>query len=162
MDVSRLRLDFPILSRSFNGHPLAYLDSAATSQKPLSVLEAETRYYRQSNANPRRGVYALSVEATEAYEAARARVARFLRAPDPDGVVFVRGTTEALNLVASCLGQRRLTAGDQVLATVMEHHSNLVPWHFLRESRKIQVDFVGIDEAGRLRLEDYDRLIGPR
>jgi cysteine desulfurase/selenocysteine lyase len=161
MDVSRLRLDFPILSRSFNGHPLAYLDSAATSQKPLSVLEAETRYYRQSNANPRRGVYALSVEATDAYEAARVRVARFLRAPDPNGVIFVRGTTEALNLVATCLGQDRLRSGDQVLATVMEHHSNLVPWHFLREARGVGIDYVGIDASGRLRMEDYDRLIGP-
>jgi cysteine desulfurase/selenocysteine lyase len=161
MDVARLRQDFPLLSRSFHGRPLVYLDSAATSQKPTAVLEAESNYYRHSNANPRRGVYALSVEATEAYEAARARVARFLRAPDPDGVVFVRGTTEALNLVASCLGQRRLTAGDQVLATVMEHHSNLVPWHFLRESRKIQIDYVRIDVAGRLRMEDYDRLLGP-
>jgi cysteine desulfurase/selenocysteine lyase len=161
MDVSRLRLDFPILSRSFNGHPLAYLDSAATSQKPLTVLEAETRYYRQSNANPRRGVYALSVEATDAYEAARVRVARFLRAPDPNGVIFVRGTTEALNLVATCLGQDRLRSGDRVLATVMEHHSNLVPWHFLREARGVGIDYVGIDASGRLRMEDYDRLIGP-
>jgi cysteine desulfurase/selenocysteine lyase len=162
MDVSRLRQDFPLLSRSFHGHGLVYLDSAATSQKPLSVLDAETRYYREFNANPRRGVYALSVEATDAYEAARARVARFLRAPDPNGVVFVRGTTEALNLVASCLGQQHLQPGDQVLATVMEHHSNLVPWHFLRESKGIRVDHIGIDASGCLRMEDYDRLIGPK
>src|SRR5271170_4817483 len=162
MDVSRLRQDFPILQRTFHGHPLAYLDSAATSQKPLPVVEAESQYYERSNANPRRGVYALSVEATDAYEAARARVARFLHASDPNGIVFVRGTTEALNLVATCLGQARLREGDQVVATVMEHHSNLVPWHFLRESRGVRVEFVGIDAAGRLRAEDFDRLIGPR
>jgi cysteine desulfurase / selenocysteine lyase len=162
MDVARLRQDFPILSRTYHGRPLTYLDSAATSQKPVAVLEAESRYYRASNANPRRGVYALSVEATDAYEAARTRVARFLHAPDPAGVVFVRGTTEALNLVATCLGHQRLHSEDRVLATVMEHHSNLVPWHFLRESRGIQIDFVGIDASGRLRMEDYDRLIGPK
>jgi cysteine desulfurase/selenocysteine lyase len=162
MDVARLRQDFPLLGRSFHGQPLAYLDSAATSQKPTVVLEAEADYYQRINANPRRGVYALSVEATDAYEAARARVARFLHAPDPEGVVFVRGTTEGLNLVASCLGQARLGASDRVLATVMEHHSNLVPWHFLRASRKIDIDYVRIDASGRLRMEDYDRLLGPR
>ena len=128
MDVARIRADFPILARTFHGHPLVYLDSAATSQKPRSVLEAESNYYAHDNANPHRGVYALSVEATDAYENARIRVARFLNAPDPNGVVFVRGTTEALNLVAASLGEGFLQPGDRVLATVMEHHSNIVPW----------------------------------
>ncbi|MGD0257875.1 MAG: cysteine desulfurase [Thermoplasmata archaeon] len=162
MDLARLRDDFPVLSRSFNGHPLAYLDSAATSQKPRTVIDAVARYYSELNANPHRGVYALSVEATDAYEAARARVARFLHAPDPNGVIFVRGTTEALNLVATCLGREHLRTGDQVVSTVMEHHSNIVPWHQLRSRRGVALDFVGIDADGRLRTEDLDRLIGPR
>ena len=162
MDLARLRDDFPVLSRSFNGHPLAYLDSAATSQKPRTVIDAVARYYSELNANPHRGVYALSVEATDAYEAARARVARFLHAPDPNGVIFVRGTTEALNLVATCLGREHLRTGDQVVSTVMEHHSNIVPWHQLRSRRGVALDFVGIDADGRLRTEDLDRLIGAR
>ncbi len=162
MDVARIRADFPVLDRSFNGHPLAYLDSAATSQKPRVVLEALTEYYSRVNANPHRGVYALSVEATDAYEEARARVARFLNAPDPAGVIFLRGTTEALNVLATSIGQARLTAGDHVLATVMEHHSNLVPWHFLRERSGVRVDYVDIDQEGRLQLDDYDRLLTPR
>jgi cysteine desulfurase/selenocysteine lyase len=150
MDVARLREDFPILSRSFHGHPLVYLDSAATSQKPSSVLEAESQYYETVNANPHRGVYALSLEATEAYEEARKRVARFLHADDPNGVVFVRGTTEAINLVADSLGRERLVRGDHVLSTVMEHHSNIVPWHFLRQRPGIVLDFAGVDDDGRL------------
>jgi len=162
MDVARLREDFPLLARTFHGHPLAYLDSAATSQKPRAVLEAESQYYARINANPHRGVYELSIEATDAYEAARARVARFLNAPDPNGVVFVRGTTEALNLLASCLGRSHLQPGDQVVSTVMEHHSNIVPWHFLRETRGVTLDFAGIDDNGCLQEEDYDRLLGPR
>jgi cysteine desulfurase / selenocysteine lyase len=162
MDLARLRDDFPILRTTVHGHPLIYLDSAATSQKPTAVVDAVREYYAHQNANPHRGVYELSVTATEAYEAARARVARFLHAPDPNGVVFVRGTTEGLNLVAQCLGQDRLARGDRVLTTVMEHHSNIVPWHQLRTTRGVEVDFVGIDAEGRLRLGDYDRLLGPK
>ncbi|MGA8664440.1 MAG: SufS family cysteine desulfurase [Thermoplasmata archaeon] len=162
MDIGRVRADFPLLELTFHGHPLAYLDSAATSQKPKVVLDALTQYYSRVNANPHRGVYELSVEATDAYEQARARIARFLGAPDPSGVVFLRGTTEALNVLAISLGHARLSAGDHVLATVMEHHSNIVPWHFLREGKGIVVDYVDIDEEGHLRLEDYDRLLTPR
>jgi cysteine desulfurase/selenocysteine lyase len=128
MDVSRVREDFPILSRTDHGRPLIYLDSAATSQKPRSVIDSEEKYYAETNANVHRGVYALSVEATDAYEAARERVARFVHAPDPAGVVFVRGTTEAINLVATSLGRKFLSRGDRVVSTVMEHHSNIVPW----------------------------------
>jgi cysteine desulfurase / selenocysteine lyase len=162
MDVERIRADFPILRRSFHGHPLVYLDSAATSQKPKSVLEAESRFYSETNANVHRGVYALSVEATDAYEAARERVARFVHAKDPSEVVFVRGTTEALNLVATSLGRSHLHRGDHVLTTVMEHHSNIVPWHFLREQMGIEIDFLDIDANGRLRLDELDRLLGPK
>jgi|SRR5271157_2785306 len=159
MDVSRVREDFPILSRPTHGHPLVYLDSAATSQKPRSVITAEERYYEETNANVHRGVYALSVEATDAYEAARERVARFLRAPDPSGIVFVRGTTEAINLVATSLGRKLLGRGDRVISTVMEHHSNIVPWHMLREYSGIDLEFVGVDDDGRLRLDELDRLL---
>ncbi|MGD0588019.1 MAG: SufS family cysteine desulfurase [Thermoplasmata archaeon] len=162
MDVARVREDFPILSRKEHGHPLVYLDSAATSQKPRSVISAEERYYEETNANVHRGVYALSVEATDAYEAARERVARFLRVRDPAGVVFVRGTTEAINLVATSLGRKLLTRGDRVVSTVMEHHSNIVPWHMLREYSGIELEFLGVDESGRLDLNDLDRLLADR
>jgi cysteine desulfurase / selenocysteine lyase len=156
MDVERVRRDFPILGRSFHGHPLVYLDSAATSQKPSAVIEAESQYYLGTNANVHRGVYALSEEATDAYEAARARVARFLHASDPGEVVFLRGTTEAINLVATCLGRRTLQRGDRVVTTVMEHHSNIVPWHLLRERPGIDLEFLDIDEEGRLDLHRFD------
>lgn len=159
MDVARVRADFPILSRTAHGHPIIYLDSAATSQKPRSVISAEERYYAETNANVHRGVYELSVEATDAYEAARERVARFLHAPDPSGVVFVRGTTEAINLVATSLGRKLLSRGDRVLSTVMEHHSNIVPWHMLREYSGIDLEFIGVDDDGKLRMPDLDRLL---
>jgi len=162
MDVSRIREDFPILARPTQGHPLIYLDSAATSQKPRSVISAEQRYYEETNANVHRGVYALSVEATDAYEGARARVARFLHAKDASGVVFVRGTTEAINLVATSLGRKLLHRGDRVVSTVMEHHSNIVPWHMLREYSGVDLEFIGVDDSGKLRLDDLDRLLGPR
>ena len=162
MDVARIRADFPLLERTYHGHQLAYLDSAATSQKPRSVVQAETDYYYRTNANPHRGVYALSEEATEAYETARIRVARFIHAPDPAGVVFLRGTTEAINVLANSLGHSQLTHGDRVLSTVMEHHSNLVPWHFLRDRQGIRLDFVNIDSEGRLLLEEFDRLLTPQ
>jgi cysteine desulfurase / selenocysteine lyase len=162
MDVERIRQDFPILSRSVGGRPLVYLDSAATSQKPRSVIEAEARFYTETNANVHRGVYALSVEATEAYESARERVARFLHARDAQGVVFARGTTEAINLVATSLGRARLQKGDRVVTTVMEHHSNIVPWHLLRVYSGTELEFVGVDDEGSLKLEDLDRLLTRR
>ena len=159
MNVDQLRNDFPILAREVQGKPLVYLDSAATSQKPKSVLQAEEEFYRFSNANVHRGVYALSVEATDAYEAARARAARFLGARDPDEVVFLRGTTEAINLVATSLGRSLLHRGDRVVATVMEHHSNIVPWHLLREYAGVAVDFLDIEDDGRLKLDMLDRFL---
>jgi cysteine desulfurase / selenocysteine lyase len=162
MDVERIRRDFPILDRTFHDRPLVYLDTAATSQKPRSVIEAESRYYERANANVHRGVYALSVEATEAYEAARARVARFLGADDPNGIVFLRGTTEAINLVATSLGRSVLQRGDRVVTTIMEHHSNIVPWHFLREYGGVDLQFVDIDADGQLRMDEFERLLTPR
>lgn len=159
MGLEALRSDFPILARQEHGRPIVYLDSAATSQKPRAVLDAEERYYEGTNANVHRGVYALSVEATDAYEAARARAAQFLGARDPNEVVFLRGTTEALNLLASSLGRSLLRRGDHVLTTIMEHHSNLIPWHFLREYGGVVLDFVDIDQHGQLRMEELDRLL---
>ncbi|MCI4320542.1 MAG: cysteine desulfurase [Thermoplasmata archaeon] len=156
MDVARCRDDFPILTRTNQGKPLVYLDSAATSQKPLAVLRAEEEFYRHQNANVHRGAYELSEEATAAYEAARARVARFLHSDDPDEVVFVRGTTEAINLVAHGLAHGYLRKGDRVLTTVMEHHSNIVPWHLLRSEIGIELEFVDIDDEGRLRMDDLE------
>ncbi|MFZ1023622.1 MAG: SufS family cysteine desulfurase [Thermoplasmata archaeon] len=162
MDVARLREDFPILRRTFHGHPLIYLDSAATSQKPTVVTQAEKEFYETRNANPHRGVYGLSEEATDVYEHARERVAQFLHTPDTGGVVFVRGTTEALNLVASSIGTTFLHRGDHVVATLMEHHSNIVPWHLQRVHRGIVLDFVNIDGQGRLDLDDLDRKLAVR
>jgi cysteine desulfurase/selenocysteine lyase len=162
MDIARIRSDFPILRREFHGRPLVYLDSAATSQKPQSVIDAESAYYEQQNANVHRGVYALAEEATELFEKARERVARFLNAPDPSEIVFLRGTTEAINLVAYGLSQGSIEPGDRIVTTVMEHHSNIVPWHFLRSRRRAELEFVDIDEAGRLKMEDYDRLLDRR
>ncbi len=159
MDVGRIRQDFPILRRSFYGHPLAYLDSAASSQKPTVVLDAEREFYEERNANVHRGVYALSEEATDAYEKARERMARFLHVRDPQEIIFVRGTTEALNVVAAGLGRTRLKHGGRVITTVMEHHSNIVPWHMLREPTGLDLRFVDIDANGRLKLDEYDSLL---
>ena len=160
MDVDRLRGDFPILGRAFGGKQIVYLDSAATSQRPNQVIAAEEEFYRRSNANPHRGVYALGVEATDAYETARTRTAKFLHARDPEEVVFVRGTTEAINLLATSLGRSLLHCGDRVVSTVMEHHSNIVPWHLLREYSGIAIEFLDVDDAGRLRLDRLDELLG--
>ena len=162
MDVERIRRDFPLLGRSDQGRPIVYLDSAATSQKPASVIAAEATFYERQNANVHRGVYELSVEATDAYEAARERVARFLRARSPKEVVFLRGTTEALNVLATSLGRSRLRRGDTVVTTVMEHHSNIVPWHFLRQYLGIDLQFVDVDDEGRLRLDELDRRLAAR
>jgi cysteine desulfurase/selenocysteine lyase len=159
MDVGRIRDDFPLLQRSFQGKPLVYLDSAATSQKPRAVIDAESHFYEYQNANVRRGVYQLSQEADALYERAREHLARFLGAHSPEEVVFVRGTTEALNLVAATIGEARLKRGDRVVTTVMEHHSNIVPWQRLVETRGIDLRFVDISEEGRLVPDDFERLI---
>ena len=161
MDVARRKRDFPLLDRQSHGHPFVYLDSAATSQKPKVVIDAEASFYRDLNANVHRGVYELSEAATDAYEKARERVARFLHAGAASEVVFVRGTTEGLNLVAASLGQR-LGPEDRVLTTVMEHHSNIVPWQMLRSQKGVGVDFLDIDASGRLDLAALDRLITPK
>src|SRR5438034_8781943 len=128
LDVERIRADFPILSRQINGRPLIYLDNAATTQKPRQVIDALVDFYTTTNANVHRGVHTLSVEATDAYEASRERIGRFVGAQHPEEIVFVRNTTEALNLVAVSWGRANLRPGDEILVSLLEHHSNLIPW----------------------------------
>jgi cysteine desulfurase / selenocysteine lyase len=161
MDWAKVRRDFPIFQRDAPGKPFIYLDSAATSQKPQVVIDAVSDFYSRLNANVHRGTYQLSEEATEAYEGARARMARFLHADDPSEIIFVRGTTEAINLVATSLSRTVLRPGTRVLTTVMEHHSNIVPWQLLKMAGGAELDFVDIDDAGELVRADYDRLLTP-
>ena len=162
LDTARIRADFPLLRQLENGHRLVYLDNAATTQKPEAVLGAIAEYYRTNNANVHRGAYALAVRATEAYEAARASVARFVNAWAPEGVVFTRGTTEAINLVAASYGRANVRAGDTVVVTAMDHHSNLVPWQILCEEKRATVTMVEITEDGRLDLSDFGRALERR
>ncbi len=160
LDVARLRSDFPILQRTVNGHPLVYLDSAATSQKPQVVLDATDAYYQQHNANVHRGVHTLGNEATDVFESARQRVARFIDAPS-EGVVFLRNTTEALNLVASSYARELLSPGDRVVLTEMEHHSNLVPWQLAAERAGLALAFLSVRDDGTLDLSNLDELLAP-
>jgi cysteine desulfurase/selenocysteine lyase len=159
LDVASIKKDFPILEREMGGHRLVFLDSAASSQKPRAVLDAMDHYYTTTHANVHRGVYTIAEEATQAYEAARAKVARFIGAPSARGVVFTKNATEAVNLVAHSYGRSMLKPGQAVLLTEMEHHANLVPWLMLREERGIELRFLGIDDDGRLDLTDLDRLL---
>lgn len=161
LDVTRLRQDFPILQRQVHGQPLVYLDNAATSQKPCSVIEAERHYYAHYNANIHRGVHQMSQEATEAYEGARDRVRDFIHAASREEIVFTRGTTESINLVATSYGQR-LQAGDEILITEMEHHSNIVPWQLLCQRSGTLLRVAPIDAAGQLDIARFAGLLGPR
>jgi cysteine desulfurase / selenocysteine lyase len=161
-DVEEIRDDFPILDRRIDGKKLVYLDNAATSQKPRQVLEALTEYYTEHNANIHRGVHRLAEEATAAYEEARQKVARFLGAPDVRGLIFTRGTTEAINLVAHAWGRRSLREGDEVVLTEAEHHSNLVPWQLAAQATGAKLRFIPILEDGALDMEEAETLIGAR
>ncbi|MEN8145868.1 MAG: cysteine desulfurase [Gemmatimonadota bacterium] len=160
LDIGRVRADFPILGRSVHGHPLVYLDNAASSQKPGAVIEAVRDFYRNHHSNVHRGAHALSVEATDAYEKARSEVAGHIGAGSPAELVFVRGATEALNLVATAWGGANLGPGDRVVLTKMEHHSNLVPWQLLAARTGAELDFIDVTPAGELDLDDYRRLLG--
>lgn len=162
LDVEAIRGDFPILARRVKDKPLVYLDSAASSQKPVQVLEAMDRYYRETHANVHRGVHTLSEEATAQYEGARAKVANFIGACCPKEVIWTRNATEAINLVAFSWGRANLKAGDHVLLTEMEHHANLVPWQILAAERGVQLDFVPVADNGTLILDNLDRLLTPR
>jgi cysteine desulfurase/selenocysteine lyase len=162
LDVERLRQDFPILGQQLRGKPLVYLDNAATSQKPHTVIDAVTRFYSAENANIHRGVHYLSERATVAYGAVRERVARFLNAASAGEIVFTRGTTEAINLVAQSWGRSSLRAGDEILITGMEHHSNIVPWQLVAAQTGATVRAVPITDAGELDLDACDRLLTER
>ncbi len=159
LDTARLRADFPILERLENGHRLVYLDNAATTQKPRRVLDAVIHYYSHHNANVHRGAYTLAVEATEAYEAARSTVAAFVNAWAREGVVFTRGTTEAINLVAASWGRTNVKRGDTVVVTAMDHHSNIVPWQILCQEKGATLRMVEITSDGRVDLSDYGRAL---
>ncbi len=160
-DPHAIRAEFPILSRRVNGYPLVYLDSGASAQKPRAVIEAMTAAMAHSYANVHRGLHTLANETTDAYEVAREAVRRFINAPSVNEIVFTKGTTEAINLVASSFGAT-LKAGDEVLLTEMEHHANIVPWHFLRERRGIVLKFVPVAEDGSLDLDAYAELLSAR
>lgn len=160
LDVAKIRADFPILDRTVHGRPLVYLDSAASSQKPRAVIDAISDYLSSHHANVHRGAHQLSVEATDAYEGARAKVARFAGASRPEQIVFTRGTTESVNLVAHAWGQS-LEPGDEIVLSVMEHHSNIVPWQLLAERCGASIRFAELTAEGRLDLDHLASLLGP-
>jgi cysteine desulfurase/selenocysteine lyase len=160
--VERVRADFPILQQRTHGKPLVFLDSAASAQKPRQVIEATSEFYRRDYANIHRGVYELSQRATDAFEGAREKVRAFLGAADSREIVFVRGTTEAINLVASTHGRRNVGAGDEILITAMEHHSNIVPWQMLCEEKGARLEVAPIDDRGELLLDEFEKLLSPR
>lgn len=164
-DIARIRKDFPVLEREVRpGVPLVYLDSTATAQKPLAVIEAMNDYYRRSNANIHRGVHTLAEEATALYEGAREKIARFINAPSPRQVIFTRNTTESINLVAYTWARANLKAGDLIVLTEMEHHSNIVPWQMLAAERGVELAFVPVTESGLLDQDAYQKLLerGPK
>ncbi|MBN8469631.1 cysteine desulfurase [Corallococcus exiguus] len=158
-DLARVRADFPILRQEVRGRPLVYLDSAATGQKPQAVLDAITRYYTHDNANVHRGVHILSERATQAFEDARETVRRFIHAKDVREVIFVRGTTEAINLVAATYGRKHVGPGDEVLISAMEHHSNIVPWQMVCDAAGAKLRVIPVDERGELRMDTVDALL---
>jgi len=161
-DVARVREQFPALAQQARGRPLVYLDNAATTQKPRRVIAAVAGFYERDNANVHRGVHLLSERATAAYEAARDRVQRFLNAADRREIVFVRGATEGVNLVAQSYGRPRLGPGDEVLVSAMEHHSNIVPWQIVCAETGASLRAIPINDRGMLRLDEYERMLGPR
>ena len=162
LDVNRIRKDFPILSRTIYGKPLVYLDNAATSQKPTSVIQSLVDYYESYNSNIHRGVHTLSMEATDRHEDARSKCTRFIGAKEDKSLIMVRNTTEAINLVAQTWGKHNISAGDEILTTHMEHHSNLVPWQKLAEQNGASLRFIELDEDGMLNLSNIDDLITER
>lgn len=162
LDVAKVRADFPILQQEVRGRPLVYLDSAASAQKPQAVIDAISHFYTHDNANVHRGVHFLSERSTAAFEAAREKVARFLHAKDSKEIVFVRGTTEAINLVVSSFGRKNIGPGDEVLITGLEHHANIVPWQMLCEQVGAKLNSIPVDKNGDLALDKLDELLTPR
>jgi cysteine desulfurase/selenocysteine lyase len=162
LDVASIRKDFPILSVTVHGKPLVYLDNAASAQKPRAVIDTERRVYEESYSNVHRGVHRLSMQATDLYEAARGKVQKLLGAASSKEIVFTRGTTESINLVASSYGRAHVGEGDEVLITGLEHHSNIVPWQMLCEEKKARLRVVPLTDEGEVRLDEVERLIGDR
>jgi len=160
-DVAKVREEFPILARQVHGKPLVYLDSAASCQKPWTVIEAMSRVMESSYSNVHRGLHSLANETTEAYEAARRSVAKLIHAGSVDEIVFTKGATDAINLVAASFGQR-LVEGDEIILSVMEHHANIVPWHFLRQAKGVVLKFVPVSDDGELDMDAYRSLFSPR
>lgn len=161
-DVQKIRRDFPILHQQVHGKPLVYLDNAATTQKPLAVIEAISNYYRHDNSNIHRGVHTLSERATEAYEKVRGAAQKFLNAASSKEIIFVRGTTEAINLVAQTYGRKNVGSGDEVVITAMEHHSNIVPWQLLCEEKGARLRIAPINDCGDLLLDEFEKLLSPK
>ncbi|HEV8335851.1 MAG TPA: cysteine desulfurase [Candidatus Polarisedimenticolia bacterium] len=161
-DVERVRRDFPILDQRVHNRPLVYLDNAATSQKPLAVIDAVSGYYLRDNANIHRGVHELSQRATRGYEEVRAKIRRFINAGSDREIVYVGGTTGAINLVAQSYGRSRVGRGDEIILTTMEHHSNIVPWQILAEEKGAHLRIAPVDDRGELILEDLEKLLGER
>ena len=161
-DAKKIRADFPILQQQVNGKPLIYLDNGATSQKPQAVIDELVRYYTTENANVHRGVHTLSQNATEDYEGSRAKVKRLLNAADDHEIVFTRGTTDSINIVAQSFGKQSLGPGDEVIVSNMEHHSNIVPWQMLREEKGVVLRVVPIDESGELLMDEYEQMLSSR
>ena len=161
-DVARIREDFPILKQRINDKPLVYLDNAATGQKPQAVIDALVNYYTCENSNVHRGVHTLSQRATDAYEGARSKVRQFLNAADDREIIFVRGTTEAINLVAQTYGRENIGPGDEIIISAMEHHSNIVPWQILGQETGAILKVVPINDDGELLLDEYEKLLSPR
>jgi cysteine desulfurase / selenocysteine lyase len=161
-DVYRIRDEFPILARQVRNKPLVYLDNAATTQKPQIVIDSIVRYYTMENANIHRGVHLLSEQATENYERARVTVQHFVNAADPSEIIFVRGTTEGINMVAQTWGRTQVGAGDEIVISAMEHHSNIVPWQMLCQQQGARLRVAPINDAGELLLDEFEKLLGPR
>ena len=162
LDIDRIRADFPALAMQVYGKPLVYLDNAASAQKPQAVLDRINKAYTEQYANVHRGLHYLANEATEAYEGARETVQKFLNAGRKEEIVFTRNVTEAINLVAYTFGRERIQAGDEIVLSIMEHHSNIVPWHFLRERQGAVLKWAPVDEDGNFLLDEFEKLLGPR
>ena len=161
-DVARVREDFPILKTLVHGKPLVYLDNAATSQKPQAVLDTLNRYYTEENSNVHRGIHYLSEQATQEYEGARSKIRRFLNASDDREIIFVRGTTEGINLVAQSYGRQNIGQGDEIIISAMEHHSNIVPWQMLCREKGARLRVIPMNDDGELLMDEYEKLLGPK
>lgn len=162
MNVNDIQNYFPILNQEVNGHPLVYLDNAATSQKPLSVIEAIEQYYKGYNSNVHRGVHTLGTKATDAYEGAREKVRKFIHAKSVEEVVFTRGTTASINMLAASYGEENVKEGDEIVITYMEHHSNLIPWQQLAKRKKAELKYIPLEEDGTITLEKVRETVTPK